>query len=46
VREKYWKAHTKKEKSRILDEYCADMGQARKSFQRKDQEADGWRESR
>ena len=35
VREKYWKAHTKKEKSRILDEYCANTGQARKYAIRK-----------
>ena len=35
MREKYWKAHTKKEKSRILDEYCANTGQARKYAIRK-----------
>jgi hypothetical protein len=41
VRERYWKARSKKEKSQILDEYCANTGHARKSFQRKDQEAEG-----
>ena len=35
MREKYWKARTKKEKSRILDEYCANTGQARKYAIRK-----------
>ena len=35
MREKYWKAHTKKEKSRIMDEYCANTGQARKYAIRK-----------
>jgi hypothetical protein len=41
VRERYWKARCKKERSQILDEYCANTGHARKSFQRKDPEAEG-----
>lgn len=35
VRERYWKAHSKKEKSRILDEYCSNTGHARKYAIRK-----------
>jgi len=35
VRERYWKARTKKEKSRILDEYCVNTGHARKYAIRK-----------
>ena len=35
VRDRYWKAHSKKEKSLILDEYCANTGQARKYVIRK-----------
>ncbi len=35
VRERYWKAHSKKEKSHILDEYCANTGHARKEAVRK-----------
>ena len=35
VRDRYWKARTKKEKSQILDEYCANTGQARKYAIRK-----------
>ena len=35
VRERYWKARSKKEKSRILDEYCANTGHARKYAIRK-----------
>ncbi len=35
VRERYWKAHSKKEKSLILDEYCANTGHARKYAIRK-----------
>ena len=30
VRERYWKARSKKEKTRLLDEYCANTGHARK----------------
>jgi hypothetical protein len=35
VRERYWKARCKKEKSQILDEYCANTGHARKYAIRK-----------
>ena len=35
LRERYLKAKTKKEKSRILDEYCLNTGQARKYATRK-----------
>jgi hypothetical protein len=35
IRERYWGAHSKKEKSLILDEYCANTGQARKYVIRK-----------
>jgi hypothetical protein len=35
VRDRYWKTHSKKEKSLILDEYCANTGQARKYVIRK-----------
>ena len=35
VKERYWKARSKKEKSLILDEYCANTGQARKYAIRK-----------
>ena len=35
VRERYWKAHCKKEKTQILDEYCANTGHARKYAIRK-----------
>ena len=35
VRERYWKARGKKEKSRILNEYCANTGYARKYAIRK-----------
>jgi hypothetical protein len=35
VRDRYWKAHSKKEKSLIPDEYCANTGQARKYVIRK-----------
>ena len=35
VKARYWKARTKKEKSLILDEYCANTGQARKYAIRK-----------
>jgi hypothetical protein len=35
VRERYWKAHYKKERSQILDEYCANTGHARKYAIRK-----------
>jgi hypothetical protein len=35
VRQRYWKARSKKEKSRILDEYCANTGHARKYAIRK-----------
>jgi hypothetical protein len=35
LRERYLKAKTKKEKSRILDEYCLNTGQARKYAIRK-----------
>ena len=35
VRERYWKARSKKEKSRILDEYCANTRHARKYAIRK-----------
>ena len=34
-RERYWKARPKKEKSRILDEYCVNTGHARKYAIRK-----------
>jgi hypothetical protein len=30
VRERYWNARSKKEKSRLLDEYCTNTGHARK----------------
>lgn len=35
VRARYWKAHSKKERSRILDEYCSNTGHARKYAIRK-----------
>ena len=35
LRERYLKARTRKEKSRILDEYCSNTGQARKYVTRK-----------
>ena len=35
VRERYWKARSKKEKSQILDEYCGNTGHARKYAIRK-----------
>jgi len=35
IRERYWKAKNKKEKSQILDEYCRNTGQARKYVIRK-----------
>ena len=35
VRERYWKTRSKKEKSRILDEYCVNTGHARKYAIRK-----------
>jgi len=35
VKERYWKARSKKEKSLILNEYCANTGQARKYAIRK-----------
>jgi hypothetical protein len=35
VKERYWKARSKKEKSLILDEYCANTGQSRKYAIRK-----------
>ena len=35
VRERYWRARSKKEKSLILNEYCANTGQARKYAIRK-----------
>ena len=35
VRERYWKARSKKEKTEILDEYCANTGQTRKYAIRK-----------
>lgn len=35
IREKYYQARTKKEKSRLLDEYCQNTGQARKYVIRK-----------
>src|SRR5512136_2306760 len=35
VKEKYFKAKTKKEKSQILDEYCGNTGQSRKYVIRK-----------
>ena len=35
MRERYWKARSKKEKSRILDKYCANTGHARKYAIRK-----------
>jgi len=35
VRERYWEAHSKKERSHILDEYCANTGHARKYAIRK-----------
>lgn len=35
VRQRYWKAHYKKERSQILDEYCANTGHARKYAIRK-----------
>jgi len=35
VRDRYWKAHSKKEKSLIPDEYCANTDQARKYVIRK-----------
>lgn len=35
VRERYWKAGAKKEKSQIIDEYCANTGHARKYAIRK-----------
>jgi len=35
VRERYWKARCKKERSQILDEYCANTGHARKYAIRK-----------
>jgi hypothetical protein len=35
VRERYWRARSKKEKSRLLDEYCANTGHARKYAIRK-----------
>ena len=35
LRERYLKAKTRKEKSRILDEYCLNTGQARKYVIRK-----------
>ena len=35
LRERYWKAKNKKERSRILDEYCVNTGQARKYAIRK-----------
>jgi hypothetical protein len=38
LRERYVKAKTKKEKSRIMDEYCLDTGQARKYAIRKIQQ--------
>ena len=30
LRERYWKARGRREKSRILDEYCSNTGQSRK----------------
>jgi hypothetical protein len=35
VRERYWKAKSKKEKTQILDEYCQNAGQSRKYVIRK-----------
>jgi hypothetical protein len=35
LRERYFRASTKKEKSRVLDEYCGNTGQARKYIIRK-----------
>ena len=40
MRERYFKAKTKKEKSQILDEYCCNTGQARKYVIRKIRKAD------
>ncbi len=35
LRERYFRAGTKKEKSRLLDEYCSNTGQSRKYVIRK-----------
>jgi hypothetical protein len=35
LRERYFKAKTKKEKSQVLDEYCSNIGQSRKYVIRK-----------
>ena len=35
IRERYWKARSKKERTQILDEYCVNTGQARKYVIRK-----------
>jgi len=35
LRERYWKARSKKEKSQVLDEYCLNTGQVRKYVIRK-----------